>query len=162
MLQAAPGGPEAPGKPTPLAIAGTEGLVVSYARCCHPIPGDAIMGYLSAGRGVVIHRNVCGNLGEFRKQPNKWLAVTWEAGIDRDFSAEIRLEVENKPGVLAEVAARIADTGSNIEQVSIDERLEDSATMIFLILVRNRRQLAQVIRGLRRMAIVRKISRTCT
>jgi len=162
LLQTAPGGAEAPGKPTPLAIAGTEGLVVSYARCCHPIPGDAIMGYLSAGRGVVIHRNVCGNLGEFRKQPNKWLAVTWEAGIDREFSAEIRLEVENKPGVLAEVAARIADTGSNIEQVSIDERLEDSATMVFSILVRDRRHLAQVLRGLRRMAIVRKISRTCT
>lgn len=162
LLQTGPGATDATGKPTPLAIAGTEGLVVSYARCCHPIPGDAIMGYLSAGRGVVIHRNACGNLGEFRKQPNKWLAVTWEAGIDRGFSAEIRLEVENKPGVLAEVAARIADTGSNIEQVSIDERLEDSATMVFLILVRDRRHLAQVIRGLRRMAIVTKISRTCT
>jgi GTP diphosphokinase / guanosine-3',5'-bis(diphosphate) 3'-diphosphatase len=162
LLQAAPGPADAPGKPTPFAIAGTEGLVVSYARCCHPIPGDAIMGYLSAGRGVVIHRNVCGNLGEFRKQPNKWLAVTWEAGIDREFSAEIRIEVDNKPGVLAEVAARIADAGSNIEQVSIDERHDDWATMVFLILVRDRRHLAQVIRGLRRMAIVKKLSRTCT
>ena len=150
------------GKPTPIAIAGTEGLVVTYARCCHPIPGDDIMGYLSAGRGVVIHRNVCGNLGEFRKQPNKWLAVTWQAGIEREFSVEIRVEVENKPGVLAELASRIADTGSNIEQVSIDEGQDYSATLLFSILVRDRRHLAEVIRDLRRMNVVRKLSRTCT
>jgi len=162
LLQA-PAAPTAePGKPTPIAIAGTEGLVVSYARCCHPIPGDAIMGYLSAGRGVVIHRNVCGNLGEFRKQPNKWIAVTWQPGIEREFSAEIRVEVDNRPGVLADVAARIADAGSNIEQVSIDEGEEDGATMLFSILVRDRRQLAGVIRSLRRMTVVKKLSRTCT
>ena len=153
--------PEA-GKPTPIAIAGTEGLVVSYARCCHPIPGDAIMGYLSAGRGVVIHRNVCGNLGEYRKQPNKWIAVTWQPGIEREFSAEIRVEADNRPGVLAEVAARIADSGSNIEQVSIDDGQDDSATMLFSILVRDRRHLANVIRTLRRMNVVKKLTRTCT
>jgi RelA/SpoT family (p)ppGpp synthetase len=151
-----------PGKPTPIAIAGTEGLVVSYARCCHPIPGDDIMGYLSAGRGVVIHRNVCGNLGEYRKQPNKWIAVTWQAGIEREFSAEIRVDVDNRPGVLAEVAARIADAGSNIEQVAIDEGQDESATLVFSLLVRDRRQLAGVIRDLRRMNVVKKLSRTCT
>ena len=151
-----------PGKPTPIAIAGTEGLVVSYARCCHPIPGDDIMGYLSAGRGVVIHRNVCGNLGEYRKQPNKWIAVTWQAGIEREFSAEIKVDVDNRPGVLAEVAARIADAGSNIEQVAIDEGQDESATLVFSLLVRDRRQLAGVIRDLRRMNVVKKLSRTCT
>lgn len=151
-----------PGKQTPMAIAGTEGLVVSYARCCHPIPGDDIMGYLSAGRGVVIHRNVCGNLGEYRKQPNKWIAVTWQAGIEREFSAEIRIDVDNRPGVLAEVATRIADTGSNIEQVAIDEGQDQAATLVFTLLVRDRRHLAGVIRDLRRMNVVKKLSRTCT
>ena len=135
---------------------------MSYARCCHPIPGDAIMGYLSAGRGVVIHRNVCGNLAEFRKQPNKWIAVTWQAGIERDFSAEIKVDVDNRPGVLAEIAARIADSGSNIEQVSIAEGQDDSATLLFSILVRDRRHLADVIRSLRRMNVVEKLTRTCT
>ena len=148
--------------PTTIAIAGTEGLVVSYARCCHPIPGDPIMGYLSAGRGVVIHRNVCGNLSEYRKQPNKWITVSWQSGIDREFSAEIRIDVDNRPGVLAEVASRIADADSNIEQVSIDERHDDSAAMLFSILVRDRKQLAQVIRSIRRMKVVKKLSRTCT
>ena len=151
-----------PVTPTPIVIAGTEGLVVSYARCCHPIPGDPIMGYLSTGRGVVIHRNVCGNLSEYRKQPNKWITVSWQPGIDREFSAEIRIEVDNRPGVLAEVASRIADAGSNIEQVSIDERHDDSAAMLFSILVRDRKQLAQVIRSIRRMKVVKKLSRTCT
>ena len=155
-------GPGPAAAPTPIAIAGTEGLVVSYARCCHPIPGDPIMGYLSAGRGVVIHRNVCGNLSEYRKQPNKWITVSWQSGIDREFSAEIRIDVDNRPGVLAEVASRIADAGSNIEQVSIDERHDDSAAMLFSILVRDRKQLAQVIRSIRRMNVVKKLSRTCT
>ncbi|MCC7257191.1 MAG: bifunctional (p)ppGpp synthetase/guanosine-3',5'-bis(diphosphate) 3'-pyrophosphohydrolase [Gammaproteobacteria bacterium] len=150
-----------PAKPSPITIAGTEGLVVSYARCCHPLPGDAIMGYLSAGRGVVIHRNTCGNVGEFRKQPHKWIPVTWEKHVARDFSAEIRVDVDNRPGVLAEVATRIGDTGSNIEQVSVDDRLEDTATLVFSILVHDRIHLAQVIKSIRRMKPVRKVTRTC-
>ncbi len=154
--------PDPAATPTSIAIAGTEGLVVSYARCCRPIARDPIMGYLSAGRGVVIHRNVCGNLSEYRKQPNKWITVSWQPGIDREFSAEIRIDVDNRPGVLAEVASRIADAGSNIEQVSIDERHDDSAAMLFSILVRDRKQLAQVIRSIRRMNVVKKLSRTCT
>jgi len=151
-----------PGKTTPIAIAGTEGLVVSYARCCHPIPGDEVMGYLSAGRGVVIHRSVCGNLGEFRKQPNKWISVNWQPDIEREFSVEIKVDVENRPGVLAEVAARIGESGSNIEQVSIEDDFEDRAALLFSILVKNRRHLAEVIRDLRRMTVVKKVSRTCT
>jgi (p)ppGpp synthase/HD superfamily hydrolase len=147
---------------TPITIAGTEGLVVSYARCCHPIPGDEIMGYLSAGRGVVIHRTACGNLGEFRKQPNKWIAVTWEPGIDREFSVEIRVDTENRPGALAEVATRIADAGSNIEQVSVDESHDDCAVLKFQILVRDRRHLAEAIRSIRKMKVVKRITRTCT
>ncbi len=147
---------------TPITIAGTEGLVVSYARCCHPIPGDEIMGYLSAGRGVVIHRTACGNLGEFRKQPNKWIAVNWEPDIDREFSVEIRVDTENRPGALAEVATRIADAGSNIEQVSVDESHEDCAVLKFQILVRDRRQLADAIRSIRKMKVVKRITRTCT
>ena len=151
----------ADGDKSPVIIAGTESLIVSYARCCHPIPGDDVMGYLSAGRGVIVHRNVCGNLSEFRKQPKKWIAVNWETNIDREFSVEIVVEVTNRPGVLAEIAARIADTGSNIEQVSVDERLEDIADLRFLILVRDRVHLANVIRGIRAMSVVNKVSRTC-
>jgi len=120
------------------------------------------MGYLSAGRGVVVHRNVCGNLSEFRKQPEKWIAVNWEPNIDREFPAEITIEASNQPGVLAEIAANIGDTGSNIDQVSVDERHEDIADLSFVILVRDRAHLAQVIRTIRTMPVVKKITRTCT
>jgi len=147
---------------SPVAIAGTESLVIRYARCCHPIPGDAVMGYLSSGRGIVVHRSVCGNLSEFRKQPEKWITVNWEKSIDREFSAEIVVEISNKPGVLAEVAASIADTGSNIEEVSLDERQEeDYVELEFLILVRDRVHLANVIRSIRSMPAVKKITRHC-
>ncbi len=153
--------PEHPHRTTPIVIAGTEGLVVSYARCCHPIPGDDVMGYLSAGRGVIIHRNICGNLSEFRKQPQKWISVSWEDGINRDFSVEIMIEVTNRPGVLAEIAASICDSESNIDQVSVDERHEDLADLSFLILVKDRVHLARVFRAIRTIPVVQKITRTC-
>ena len=147
---------------SPIAIAGTESMVIRYARCCHPIPGDTVMGYLSSGHGIVVHRSVCGNLSEFRKQPEKWITVNWEKSIDREFSAAILVEIENKPGVLAEVAAGIADTGSNIEQVSLNERQEeDYVDLDFLILVRDRVHLANVIRKIRSMPAVKKITRSC-
>ena len=119
------------------------------------------MGYLSAGRGVVIHRNNCGNLQQFSKQPGKWLAVDWETEIDRDFSVELRVEMANKPGSLADVALKIAEAGSNIEQVSVSEDDEDFAEMTFHILVKNRTNLANVLRGIRSMRNVVRVSRSC-
>ena len=89
----------------PLSIAGTEGLLVTYARCCFPIPGDPIFAFLSAGRGVVIHRENCVNVEDYRKHPEKWLPVTWQPSSDRLFSSEIRVYAVNRTGMLAAVAA---------------------------------------------------------
>jgi len=144
----------------PLAIAGTEGLVVTYARCCFPIPNDPILANLSSGRGVVIHREACGNLASFRKQPEKWISVTWQPGIDRLFHVEIKIEVSNKTGVLAQVAAAVAATQTNIERVSVVERDSDSSTLIFELVVKDRRQLARVIRSVRSMPEVLRVIRT--
>ena len=144
-----------------LVIAGTEGMVVSYARCCHPIPGDDVMGYLSSGRGIVIHRNNCGNLSNFRKQPEKWIAVSWEKDIDLDFNSQIHVETLNKPGVLAEVAATIGDGGSNIEQVSVLGRHEDCSVLAFMIQVRDRIHLARIMRSVRNMPNVIRVIRDC-
>jgi GTP pyrophosphokinase len=144
-----------------LVIAGTEGVVVSYARCCLPIPGDDVMGYLSTGRGVVIHRNTCGNLATFRKQPEKWIAVSWEKEIDREFSSQISVETKNKPGALAEVATTIADAGSNIEEVSVLGRHEDCSVMAFLLQVRDRKHLANIMRKVRQMPNVIRVGREC-
>ena len=152
---------EAAGETASLVIAGTEGMVVSYAKCCYPIPGDDVMGYLSSGRGVVIHRNCCGNLINFRKQPEKWIAVTWEQDIDLEFSSQIQTDTLNKPGVLAEVAATIADGNSNIEQVEVLGRHEDCSMLSFLLQVRDRKHLAQIMRDVRKMPNVIRVSRDC-
>jgi len=150
----------AEGAAGPLAIAGTEGLVVSYARCCFPIPNDPILANLSSGRGVVIHREACGNLSSFRKQPEKWIPVTWQAATDRLFHVEIKIEVSNRMGVLARVASAIAGTQTNIDRVSVVERDSDTSTLIFELLVQDRRHLARVIRAVRGMPEVLKVTRT--
>ena len=148
-------------KAAALVIAGTEGMVVTYAKCCHPIPGDPVMGYLTAGRGVVIHRNQCGNLSNFRKQPEKWISVSWEKEIDRDFPCLVHIDTRNKPGVLAEVAATIADCKSNIEQVAVLGRHEDCSVLSFLLLVKDRAHLAQIMRSVRKMKNVIRVNREC-
>ncbi|HEX4151251.1 MAG TPA: bifunctional GTP diphosphokinase/guanosine-3',5'-bis pyrophosphate 3'-pyrophosphohydrolase [Steroidobacteraceae bacterium] len=144
----------------PLMIAGTEGLLVTYARCCFPIPNDPIMAYLSAGRGVMIHRQNCGNLAEYRKQPEKWLSVGWEGTQGRLFSSEIQLDINNRVGVLAAVASSIAGTETNIDQVSLEERDVNSSSLKFQLQVRDRKHLARVIRTIRRMPDVQRVYRT--
>ena len=144
----------------PLVIAGTEGLVVTYARCCFPIPNDPIMANLSSGRGVVIHRQTCRNVANFRKQPEKWLSVAWEQTLDRLFASEIRVEIFNKMGVLAQVAAAIADTQTNIDHVSLVGHEGDTSTLNLELQVRDRKQLARVMRVIRNMPEVLKVTRT--
>jgi guanosine-3',5'-bis(diphosphate) 3'-pyrophosphohydrolase len=161
LLPAEAGGP-VDGAGGPLAIAGTEGLVVSYARCCFPIPNDPILANLSSGRGVVIHREACGNLASFRKQPEKWVSVTWQPATDRFFHVEIKAEVTNRMGVLARVASAIAATQTNIDRVSVVERDSDTSTITFELLVHDRRHLARVIRAIRSMPEVLKVTRTLT
>ncbi|WP_116808421.1 bifunctional GTP diphosphokinase/guanosine-3',5'-bis pyrophosphate 3'-pyrophosphohydrolase [Steroidobacter cummioxidans] len=151
--------PETTTHAEPLAIAGTEGMVVSYARCCFPIPNDPIMAYLSSGRGVVIHREACGNLRNYRKQPDKWLTVTWQPNVDRLFNVEVRIDVANRMGVLAAIASNIATTETNIEHVAVDERDGDASTLIFDLQVRNRKHLAHVIKNLRKMPEVLRVTR---
>jgi guanosine-3',5'-bis(diphosphate) 3'-pyrophosphohydrolase len=144
-----------------LAIHGTEGLVVEYARCCFPIPDDPIMGYVSAGRGVVVHRDCCRKLSEYRNDPQKWISLEWAADADITFAVEIQVEAANRTGVLAKVATRIADYGSNIDRVSVSQQEGQSSSLVFLLQVTDRRQLARVMRGVHAMAEVIKVARSC-
>ena len=116
------------------------------------------MGYMSSGRGVVIHRNNCRNLKTFRKHPTKWLSVSWTDRIDREFSSQIHVETDNKTGVLAEVASTIADSDSNIESVTVSGH-EVHSELIFTLSVRDRIHLANIIRNIRKMRSVHRISR---
>ena len=148
------------GTPAPLAIAGTEGLLVTYARCCFPIPYDPIFAFLSAGRGVVIHRENCVNVEDYRKHPEKWLPVSWQTAPDRMFSSEIRIYVVNRTGVLAAVAAAIASTDSSIDHVSIDEHDSDTSVLTFELKVRDRKHLARIVRVIHRMPDIVRVSRS--
>ncbi|MGH8140608.1 MAG: RelA/SpoT family protein [Steroidobacteraceae bacterium] len=144
----------------PLAIAGTEGLLVTYARCCFPIPGDAIFAFLSAGRGVVIHRENCVNVEDYRKHPEKWLPVSWQTAPDRLFSSEIRVYVVNRTGMLAAVAAAIANLETNIDRVAIEEHGSDAVVLTFELKVRDRKHLARIVRVIRRMPDVVRVTRS--
>jgi RelA/SpoT family (p)ppGpp synthetase len=157
-----PGDEERPesGPPPPLAIAGTEGLVVSYARCCFPIPFDAIVAYLSSGRGVVIHREICSNVAAFSKQPDKWIPAVWHKEQHRLFSAGLIVEVANRMGILAQVATRIAAEQSNIIHVNVDSSQGEHSTILFEIQVRDRAHLARLIRAIRDMPDVMKVERS--
>jgi GTP pyrophosphokinase len=146
--------------PAPLAIAGTEGLLVSYARCCFPIPYDPIFAFLSSGRGVVIHRDNCVNVEDYRKHPEKWLPVSWQITPDRLFSSEMRVEVANRTGVLAAVAAAISSTETNIDRVSVEERDSDTSELVFELKVVDRKHLARIVRMIRRMPDVLKVTRS--
>jgi guanosine-3',5'-bis(diphosphate) 3'-pyrophosphohydrolase len=144
----------------PLSIAGTEGLLVTYARCCFPIPGDPIFAFLSAGRGVVIHRENCVNVEDYRKHPEKWLPVTWQTSSDRLFSSEIRVYIVNRTGMLAKVAAAIANLETNIDRVAIDEHGSDAVVLTFELRVRDRKHLARIVRVIRRMPDVVRVTRS--
>jgi GTP pyrophosphokinase len=144
-----------------LEIAGTEGSVVSYAHCCYPIPGDEIVGFMSSGRGIVIHRDRCRNLAEYRKQPAKWIPVNWTRGIKGEFESEIQVRTLDRVGLLAEVAGRISATHTNIEHVRVD-RDGDASALAFRLKVRDRRQLAQVVRSIRTIPGVVRVSRSAS
>jgi GTP diphosphokinase / guanosine-3',5'-bis(diphosphate) 3'-diphosphatase len=146
-------------KRRPLEIAGTEGAVISYAHCCYPIPGDEIIGFMSSGRGIVIHRGNCRNLAEYRKQPAKWIAVNWTKGVKGEFDSEIQVRTLDRVGLLAEVAGRISATHTNIEHVRVDTEADASA-LTFRVKVRDRRQLAQVVRSIRTIPGVVRVSRS--
>src|SRR5215471_654669 len=143
----------------PLEIAGTEGMVVNYAHCCYPIPGDEIIGFMSSGRGIVIHRDNCRNLAEYRKQPAKWIPVNWTKGVKGEFDTEIQVRTLDRVGLLAEVAGRISATHTNIEHVRVDTE-GDASALNFVLKVRDRRQLAQVVRSIRSIPGVVRVARS--
>ncbi len=146
----------------PLAISGTEGLVVNYAQCCHPIPGDDIIGSMSTGKGLVIHRQNCKNVKHYQNQPDKWLEVDWDANSEELFSVEIQLEVKNQRGALAMIASEIANTKTDIERVRSEDKDDTYSLMNFVVLVRNLDHLDDLLRHLKRVPIVEKAHRITT
>lgn len=142
----------------PLAV-GDSGMVLSYGRCCLPIPGDDIVGFMSVGRGIVIHRAECRNLAEFRNHPSRWVPVDWKNRSGDQFLTEIQVRTMDRVGVLAEVSGKISSQQSNIEYVQVNTEF-DGAVQTFRLRVRDRGHLANVIRALRKVQGVVKVTRT--
>ncbi len=143
----------------PLMIKGTEGMVVIMAKCCRPIPGDAIIGFFNPGKGIVVHQHDCRNHALLKKKQNNWLDVDWDDDVKGDFSTEIRIEILNQRGSLATVAATISNLESNIENVTVVEQDARICTDSIILTAQNRGHLAKIMRRLKELSIVLKITR---
>lgn len=142
-----------------LIIRGAEGLLVTYSRCCCPIPGDLIIGTFTAGHGLAVHTTDCPNVTELRKQPEKCLMVDWDEDIDSHFSAKLHVKLRHSSGAFAGVATAIAENGSNINQVDLHEGPDNLRQIDFVIEVKNRKHLARIIKAIHRTPMVVKVHR---
>ena len=146
--------------PMSVTIRGTEGVPVELASCCHPIPGDPILGFIHKDRGLIIHTHDCPAIRNFRADPEKWLDVEWQAAPGSLFDVSIKLVVANQRGVLARVAATISEQGSNIGNVAMEEEDGSPYTALYFTLkVEDRMHLARIMRALRQLPDVVRIFR---
>jgi len=160
LLKRTDGAPEAKGKAAQVVIRGTEGMAVQIASCCRPIPGDAIVGSMKKGQGLVVHNADCRQIERSRRnEPEQWIDVEWDPAGSRLYLTAIKVMVANQRGVLAKVASEIADAGSNIDSISMDEDRTFYTTMLFVLEVANRQHLARIMRALRRLPDVKKLAR---
>ena len=146
-------------KHSSLAIRGSEGMVMSYAKCCHPIPGDPIIGHISSGRGMVIHTDSCSNIAEIQDNPEKCISVRWDPNVEGEFSVELRVELENERGIIAKLATTITGAEANIEKISTVERDARFSIVNLSLNVRNRIHLARVVKRIRLIKPVSKVTR---
>tara|TARA_B110000037_G_scaffold144855_1_gene163815 strand:- start:20 stop:1720 length:1701 start_codon:yes stop_codon:yes gene_type:complete len=143
-----------------ITIKGSEGMAIKLAICCHPIPGDPILGFIDKDRGLIIHTHDCPSIRKFKLDHEKWVDVEWEPNSDAYFNVNLNLLVINERGVLAKITSVIADSEANIDNISVDEG--DGSTfsnLRFIVQVRNRLHLADLIRNLRKFPKINRINR---
>lgn len=145
--------------PTPVSLSGSEGIVVSYARCCRPIPGDRVHGFVTAGRGIVVHLDNCPNIAEHRNHKDRWVDVAWDQSSDRQYPVDIRVVTVNRRGALATIASTIAAADSNIDSVSTENHDGYNSDTSLTIEVNDRYHLAQIMRSLKNHKEVIRITR---
>ena len=143
----------------PVPIAGTEGMVVNFAKCCYPIPGDLIQGMMSTGKGVVIHRASCRNIAEFKNSPEKWLDVAWSKNINREFTVKLKLDLVDKRGVLARVTTLLSNDDINIENIEFQDSDGFNTTSIFYLSVKSTEHLKHIINHLESLDDIIRVQR---
>lgn len=143
-----------------ITIRGTEGMAVQLAHCCRPIPGDPILGFINKDKGLVIHTHDCPAIRKFRLDPDKWLDVEWDPETKRLFKVNLKMVAADQRGVLAKIAAVIAEAGSNIDNISMEESENSAYTnILFTVQVQNRLHLAELMRRLRKLPDLVRINR---
>ena len=143
----------------PVVIDATDGLLMQYARCCHPIPGDPIIGHVSPGKGLVIHVESCRNLNEIRSNPEKCMPLSWSAQASGEFPVEVKVEFTSERGFVAALAARITEQDATIERIGVEEKDAYTRVVDLVMAVRNRRHLASIMRRIRSLTAVRRVYR---
>ena len=143
----------------PLIIKGTEGMVVHYADCCHPIPGDAIVGILDVGKGILVHIDTCRRIARIRRHRDRFLPLRWAEHAIGEFLVSISVEVINERGVLALLAQSISQSHGNIEDIHVGAKDGQCYAIAFDLQVKGRVHLAHIIRMLRKLSVVTKVRR---
>ncbi|MFZ4761138.1 MAG: ACT domain-containing protein, partial [Burkholderiaceae bacterium] len=147
-------------RPLPIVIHGTEGMAVQCSACCHPLPGDAVIGHMRGGHGLVVHRIECESARRARqKDAERWIDVEWGEEVRGLYRTIVEVQIRDDRGALGRVAAEIAASEANIINVTMDEEPDRVATIRFTLQVRSRHHLAQMFRQLRRHADITKITR---
>ncbi|WP_154180476.1 bifunctional GTP diphosphokinase/guanosine-3',5'-bis pyrophosphate 3'-pyrophosphohydrolase [Vibrio furnissii] len=142
-----------------LPIRGAEGILLTFANCCHPIPGDSIIAHVSPGRGLVVHRETCPNVRGYQREPDKYMAVEWSRDYEQEFIADLRVDMQNRQGALAELTNVISNTGSNIHGLSTEERDGRLYTVTVSLTTKDRVHLAGIMRKIRAMPNALKVRR---
>jgi GTP pyrophosphokinase len=146
-----------------LTLRGVEGVAIQYAKCCRPIPGDKVLGQFRKGQGLLVHTRECITLKKQRPDPDQLVDVEWAHDVAGVFDAGIRLLIEDRRGLLAELALAIADAEANIDNVSLERPDGGEVSAIFFsVQVKDRRHLAQVMRAVKNVAAVRRVQRART
>jgi guanosine-3',5'-bis(diphosphate) 3'-pyrophosphohydrolase len=144
----------------PVAIRGSEGLVINYGRCCGPLPGDVIVGHMTPGKGFVVHIETCHNIEDVRRRaPNEIIPARWAASISGEFETKLALTVSRRKGVIAELAAAVTDADAGIDTINVDERNAELSSVALVLSVRDREHLDRVIQRLQTVSAVQSIER---
>ena len=142
-----------------MPIRGAEGMLVSFANCCRPIPGDAVIAHVSPGKGLVVHMESCANIRGYQGEPDKYIPVHWDNAEGVEFQANLRIEIVNHQGALAKITSIVAAEGSNIHNLSTEERDGRVFLINLRISVTDRVHLANVMRRIRVLPEVLRTSR---